>query len=819
MSIKLKALLLTAVTLLISMSFTLRVEDVKNSSKEFDIIGVRAVDVNSSVHNLGIENKKAFPVTVVFIDIGCVISQRMIPHLNELYKTATIKGVKFYGVVSNPKVKWEEAKKFKEEFKIDFPLLFDSNGDLAERMQPSVVPESFVFDINDQLLYYGRINDQYIEVGKYSKHIKSADLLNVITLASEGKKPSITHQVAKGCIFEPWNAAEQEITFNKFIEPITRANCVSCHKPNDIGPFPLITYDEVARRGKMVEYVTKKKFMPIWKAEKGYGKFANEHSLSEYQIDLIKKWVEGGKLEGEQNDLLPAEAPAKSEWKLGEPDLILKMEPYQLPASGDDRYRVFVMKDKIPKGKIIKAIDFKPGDASVVHHSTVFLDYTGKLSQYDEEDPLPGYDAFKKGGTMEFGSAVPICGWAPGVGPYSYPDNVGFYVQENATLAFENHYHLTGKEATDESYIGVYYANQPVEKYITGSIIGSQRLQVPAGNDHFEKTIWTYVPVDIELYDLTPHMHYIGKEVTVDIVLPDGTEKPLLKINDWDLRWQSVYTLRNLTLIPKGSFIKARFVYDNSEDNHDNPYYPPKELYWGWGSNDEMCAIYFSYIPSNVKDYGKMLTSSFASFEHTYPLEERIDVTKDNLQTIAGDFATVDVWSSKGQKMLISAVESSLSEELLLVLQKNKASYKDEITFKVNYSELLLADAYLSLNQQRMIKAAVKSGNLLQEVVDKSSINWNATMSYAKIMVVSGIPNYVKNGVQLLEQLMEYQESVEKKDKHAIVYWELGKYYYGIRNDDKAEEVLKRGLEIHPDNSDLNQELASEGRIVKKTLN
>ena len=115
--------------------------------------------------------------------------------------------------------------------------------------------------------------------------------------------------------------------------------------------------------------------------------------------------------EGESKELLTAKHEEAQEWKLGKPDLILKMDPYQLPASGDDEYRVFVMKDAIPKGKVIKAIDFKAGDASVVHHSTIFIDYSKKLRAYDASDPKPGYDAFEKGGTMEFGSAVPVCGW------------------------------------------------------------------------------------------------------------------------------------------------------------------------------------------------------------------------------------------------------------------------------------------------------------------------------------------------------------------------------------------------------------------------
>ncbi len=791
----------------------------KTKVKKYEIIGTRAIDVYGAVHNIGIDNKQAYPVSLVFIDIGCVISQRMIPYLNELSVEAKKKNVQFYGIISNPAVHWEEAQKFQKEFNVQFPLLYDANGDLANRLKPTVVPESFVFSIEDQLLYYGRINDQYADIGKFNKHIRHADLLNAITAASKKEIPAIQHQDAKGCIFESWNKEDRQITYNKDIEPLVRANCVACHQENDIGPFPLLTYKDVSRRGRMVEYVTKKGYMPIWKAQKGYGAFSNEHSLSDYQIDLIKTWVKTGMKEGEEKNLIPAQAKPKSEWKLGKPDLILKMEPYDLPASGDDQYRVFVLKNAIPKGKVIKAIDFKPGDKSVVHHTTIFIDYSQKLRQYDAEDEKPGYDAFEKGGTMEFGGAVPVCGWAPGVGPYSYPNNVGFYVEENADLAFENHYHLSGKATTDQSYIGIYFAKEQPEKYITGSIMGSQRLQIAANDDEYTKTIWTYVPTDIELFDLTPHMHYIGKEATIDVILPNGTKKPLLHIDDWDLRWQSVYTLRELTLIPKGSIITATFKYDNSEDNHDNPYYPPQEMFWGWGSNDEMCEVYFSYVPVNPNDYGKMVVSSFACFEHTYPYTERVEVNEQNLNQIFERYRKVDLWSAEGQKLLISIIESSFSDELLKLMTQQKKKYKTDATYQTNYAHLMVEEAYFSLDERRIYSAGKKAATTLYQVLAKNPKHWNASFTYGKLLLESGDKPSMKEGLEVLTKLMESQEKQTKKDQFANVYWELGKYYYGLKNDKKAEEMLKRGLTHHPNNKDLKQELASDGRIVKKTLN
>lgn len=810
--------MLAVALLLGALGFVLGSTTSSRESTDYNIVTARKMDVQGHVHHLGIENKRAYPVCLVFLEVGCVVSQRMIPELNSIYSEAIDQNIRLYGVISNHKATWQEAQTFQKEFDIKFPMLFDANGDLAAQIGPSMVPQAFLFDNKDHLKYQGRINDLFVAVGKINKHPRHNDLIDAMNALANGAEPTTAQTNAVGCIFEPWPVAgDRDLTYNKDIEPIFRANCATCHRPNDIAPFSLLTYEDASRRGRMIEFTTRKGYMPIWKAEEGYGTFSNEHRLSQYQKDLIGKWVKTGMKEGSVEALVPKPATTHTEWKLGQPDLILQMEAYDLPANGEDQYRVFVMEGKIPRGKTISAVDFKPGDPAVVHHSTIFLDYTGVLSAYDKEDPKPGYDAFEKGGTMEFGSAVSVCGWAPGVGPYSYPEGVGFYVENDAQIAFENHYHLTGKATTDQSYIGIYYADKPVEKYITGSIIGTQRLQIPANESKYEKTVWTYVPADIELYDLTPHMHYIGKEVTVDAVLPNGDVKPLLHLTDWDLRWQSVYTLRELTRIPKGSILKAHFVFDNSDDNADNPYYPSQEMYWGWGSNDEMCEVYFSYVPVSNKDYGKMMAASFASFEHFYPYNERIEISPENLDDIYKDYINCDVWSDNGQKLQVSIVESRLASEVIRLMKREKSKYHNDPGFWVNLSELALADAMSTLVERDINSAANEAGTQLYKFLKTD--HWNVHMTYGRLMLTSGSSTYEKEGISILKALIDKQEKQDVQKKFAKAYWELAKYYYAIDEDAMAETVLKRGLKRHPDNVDLNQELASGGRIVKKSLN
>lgn len=784
------------------------------------LIGIRAIDIEGKIHRIGVKNRQPRPVTLIFMEVGCPISERYIPMMNRLYQESTELGIDFYGVISHPGSTIKEVKAFQAEFSIAFPILWDSNLDLAQRLQPRVVPESFVINTLDEVIYFGRINDQYVAPGKFNPQERSPDLKLAMEAVSKGENLPVRTKKAVGCIFEAKDHQIEAVNYNRHIAPIIAANCVSCHREGEIGPFPLTNYKETARRAQMIQYVTESRLMPIWKAEPGFGKFANEHYLSDHQINLIQTWVSQGVKEGDAADALLLFEEEKTEWRMGEPDLVVTMEPYDLPAEGDDQYRVFVLDGVIPKGKILVGYEFKPGDKDVVHHSTLFVDYSGALKKYDKEDPAPGYDAFEKGGTMEFGSAITIGNWAPGSDAYTYPDGTGFYLEAKADVAIENHYHLSGKATTDQSTLGLYFANDSkVTSYATGSIIGSQKLMVSPGVDKHEETIWTYIPADIKLLDIAPHMHYIGKSAKLEIIDPSGAIIPLLHIPEWDLRWQSVYTLREPIIVKKGSFIRGSLTYDNSDNNHSNPYYPAQNIFWGWGSNDEMLEFYLTYVPLEFKDYGKVLTASFAAFEHFYGFEERVDVQPENLRQIYDKFKQIDIWSDEGQILLTSIIESAQAEEVLKMFEKDRSKFKSDNQFKVNHAYLMITTAAFSFDEQMIYVAASRSTDMLTKVLKQDETNWNANMAMGYILITSEDPRYMKQGAKILEGLIDYQETLPSAKKYSKPYWELGKYYYTLEQLSTAEKYLKRGLEKFPDDPDLRQTLLSDGRIQRKTLN
>jgi len=596
------------------------------------IIGTRTVDVDGALHQLGVDGLNPVgPVAIVFMDPGCPISKRYGPRLNEIAGLAAEAEVEFYGVISDPTVSAVAARAYRTEYELGFPILFDASGDLAERLQPTHVPEAFVVSKTDRVVYRGRIDDRYEAVGKLRQNVGSHELLEAIQVIGGGPGSLPAHAEPVGCVFEAWDGERTTpITYNRDVAPILSANCLECHREDDVGPFSLQTYADAKRRARMLATVCSDGLMPPWFAEPGAGLFRDERRLSDRQIALLAEWAAAGAPEGEPDDLLPTPQLSTERWRLGEPDLLVEMPvAFEVPAHGDDIYRYFVIPNEIVRDEAIVAIDFRPGDPSVVHHCIAYLDRTGLARKNDEESEAPGFAVFGRDavqGSERFDpdgrdTSKQIAGWAPGTQPYRLPAGLGTRLEPGGDFVLEIHYHPTGKATRDQSALALYFADEPVERYTAGLVIGTGNINIPAGDGNYWRHVWMDVPHDLDVIEVSPHMHYLGKLVDVTATLPDGMEEPLIKISDWDFRWQGAYFYREPVRLPKGSRIDAYFQFDNSADNPFNPSSPPARVEEGWRTTDEMCLFFFTVVPDDPAHLDDIYGATRSSFERSGAME------------------------------------------------------------------------------------------------------------------------------------------------------------------------------------------------------
>ena len=309
-------------------------------------------------------------------------------------------------------------------------------------------------------------------------------------------------------------------------------------------------------------------------------------TLSDQDIATLAAWAESDAPEGNPADLPP---PPKfpNDWELGTPDLVIDTgADFAVPASGEDIYRCFVVPTKLEKDQYVSAVEYHPGNRSVVHHILAFVDTSGKARERDQADAGPGYECFGGPGDPIHGG---LGGWAPGNQPSFLPEGIGRSLPKNSDVIIQVHYHPRGKAETDRSKIGIYFSKKPVKQVMHWGVVINPGLELPPRQSNVEvKGMWE-VPVDITLHSVSPHMHLLGHDMQISVKFPDGRVQDLIRVPDWDFNWQYTYQLEKPLDVPKGSVFSLVSHYNNSESNPRNPNKPPKLVKWGEATTDEMC--------------------------------------------------------------------------------------------------------------------------------------------------------------------------------------------------------------------------------------
>ncbi len=389
------------------------------------------------------------------------------------------------------------------------------------------------------------------------------------------------------------------VTYTRDIAPVIFNNCVSCHRPGEVAPFSLLTFDDAKKRADQLAEVTQSKYMPPWKAEPGFGEFVGARHLTDEQIALFGQWIKAGTPEGDPKDL-PKMPKFVDGWQLGEPDLVVKVDQaYTLKASGRDEYRCFVLPLNLTETKYVTAVEFRPSNRKIVHHAILYLDTKGRARKLDAADALPGYVRMGGPGFIPSGS---LGGWAPGAFVTPLPAGVAREVPKGSDLIIQTHFHPSGKEESEQSSVGIYFAKEPPRKPLAGIALRSREIDIPPGKKDYTLTDSLVLPVDVKVIGVTPHAHLICKDMHAWATLPDGTKQELIWIKDWDFNWQEQYQYKTPLSLPKGTKLEMRYVYDNSSDNLHNPSNPPQRVKFGEQTTDEMAFLFMSVVTDKPSD-------------------------------------------------------------------------------------------------------------------------------------------------------------------------------------------------------------------------
>lgn len=528
------------------------------------------------------------PLVVIFLGTECPLVQLYAPRLHEFAKVWGERGVQFVGLFSNQQDSLAEIAHFARQHQLEFPLLRDSGNQVADRWGAERTPEVFVLNAQRQVVYHGRIDDQYT-YGIQRPAVTRAYLEEALEAIVAAQPPKVPTTELVGCrigrVLKP--ATDADVTYSRQISRILQRRCVECHRPGEIGPFSLTTYEEAVGWAPMMEEVIRQQRMPPWHANPDHGQFANEAQLTDEEKRLVYRWVELGAPEGDRSELPPPQTFTEG-WRIGEPDMVVYMseKPFAVPAKGEVKYQYFSVDPGFKEDKWVKAAECRPGNRAVVHHIIVT-----PASADRARSRLQG----------ELDSDW-LTATAPGAKPMILPPGMAKRIPAGSKLIFQMHYTPNGTPQEDRSCVGLIFADPAeVKQVVVTQKAVNPRLQIPPGADNHEVKANYQFSQDAMLLAMFPHMHLRGKAFRYTAVYPDGREPEiLLDVPNYDFNWQNAYKLAEPKRMPAGTVIQCVAHYDNSAGNLANPD-PSVTVRWGDQTWEEMMIGYFDIVPLAAK--------------------------------------------------------------------------------------------------------------------------------------------------------------------------------------------------------------------------
>lgn len=635
-----------------------------------------------------------------------------------------------------------------------------------------------------------------------------------------------------------------EVNFAEHIASIVHENCTECHRPGQSAPFSLVTYEDVRKRSRQITEVIETGYMPPWLPDQPKGTFMNEKILSKTQKGLIKQWHDEGAIEGNASKT-PKPPEFSSDWKLGKPDLILRLqEEYTIPAEGEDIYRNFVIPlEEMEDLQFVRSIDFRPSNPKVVHHMVLLVDQTNSSRLLDGESEEPGFPGIMSlsQATMPFGH---FHGWTPGKEPSFGTQGIAWPLATPADFVLQVHMQTTGKVEKLDVEVGLYLTKERPQYQPYPIVFRNKVIELPAGESDVKVKGTFRLPVDVNVLSIYPHAHYLGTELKAYAHMADNTTKTLLSIPSWDFDWQDEYSFPGdkLVFLPAGTVLEFDYTFDNSADNPNNPNNPPVDVIYGQNSTDEMAELLLMVLTKTPEDYEMLagMTGYNALVAEVKALNWKLSSDPDNIV----------LRNRLGEHLMEMGDFDSALSEFEKVMNKPQNVWTNQVE-ELAFATVTAAQINLEANEvDKADELFTKASTLYQSITNnpaQSQVEFlRGRISHQK-EDIEGAQSHFKKAVELDQTLHEawnslgwiYSENGETDPANMdlaisainkaieITEGEYGPYiislariYEKYKNWDKAEEAYLRALELAKklnvtDEVSRIQELISNIKLMK----
>jgi tetratricopeptide (TPR) repeat protein len=641
------------------------------------------------------------------------------------------------------------------------------------------------------------------------------------------------------------------LTFNQDIAPILFDTCASCHRPIDAttgpspdvektaalrgsgsppestatnagpvprggsaasedepicvagAPFSVLDYASVRRHAQAIASAVQRRVMPPWLPEQRHGEFENERLLRDDQIALIQRWVAAGAPEGN-----PADAPKPPSfsggWQLGTPDLVLTLpEPYVLQPGTRDVFRNFVIPVPITTPRYVRAVEFRADRPQVLHHADLALDQ-GRVSRaLDRIDPGPGF------ATMDGDDVQNVYGWSPGKVPVMEPADNAWTLDPGADLVLLLHMIAGTQSETVRPMVGLFFSDTPPTHTPISVKLETKTIDIPAGDANYVVEDSYVLPVDVDAVSIYPHAHYLGKEMRGTATLPDGSERSLISIRQWDFRWQDRYRYRSPVFLPRGTRLSMRFTYDNSVANPNNRFHPPQRVRSGPRSTDEMGQLWIEVVPRRAEDAAildadftrRAVLANIASAELNVRSDPRSAAARNQLATTYLQARRMaDALAQLEEALRLDPRDAEVQSNLGVVLQAQGriAEGTEHLRSAVR---LAPKDDRVHFNLGNGLLAAGQADAALREFETATRLNPDNADAHFNLAMILGPRNRLDEAIAHLTRVVEIDP------RNGAAYQNLALAHTLQRKIDQAIPEAQAAVRLQPDSAAARDQL------------
>jgi hypothetical protein len=415
-----------------------------------------------------------------------------------------------------------------------------------------------------------------------------------------GVRVSLLAPLAALGAIEAAHAQAPQVTFAKDVAPILQRACQNCHRPGNIGPMPLLTYQEVRPWARAIKQQVVQRDMPPWFEDRAVGiqKFKNDPSLGDQEIATIAKWVDAGALMGNPADLpAPRKFDDSDRWHIPKPDVVVTLKKDVIVKAGQaDQWLDLPMENVgLKADRYIQAVEIKPvKGVRVLHHSVASM-------RAPDEDSVQGSAHLEE--------------YAVGKGGDIFPDGTGMLMKAGSEIMMNVHLHANGEDTPMNLAIGLkLYPEGVVPKHIEISqhVGDDTELDIPPNTKNVRADGYTVLPKPARITAFQPHMHNRGQAQCLELIYPNSTAERAGKatretvscVDRWKFDWHIVYHYQDdvQPIVPAGTIVHIISLFDNTAGNKYNPD-PSNPVGFGQRTIDDMAFAWLSFYYLTDQEY------------------------------------------------------------------------------------------------------------------------------------------------------------------------------------------------------------------------